>query len=104
MNTRVVCHALPQRIFATQDSNPILLRCRQILYHLRHQGWLRRTLQIAEKGREEKGKGEKERYTQLNEEFQRITRRNKIALSKQSKEIEETNRMGKTRDLQENWK
>ena len=49
-----------------------------------------------------KSKGEKERYTQLNEEFQRITRRNKIALSKQSKEIEETNRMGKTRDLQEN--
>ena len=71
---------------------------------MRHQGWLRRPLQIAEKGRKEKGKGEKERYTQLNEEFQRIIRRNKIALSKQSKEIEENNRIGKTRDLQENWR
>ena len=54
---------------------------------------------MAEKGREEKGKEEMERYTQLNEEFQRITKRNKIALSKQYKEIEENNRMGKTRDL-----
>ena len=54
---------------------------------------------MAEKEREEKGKEETERYTQLKEEFQRITRRNKIALSKQYKEIEENNRMGKTRDL-----
>ena len=47
-----------------------------------------------------KGKGEKERYTHLNAEFQRITRRDKKAfLSDQCKEIEETNRMGKTRDL-----
>jgi len=55
-------------------------------------------LQLAEK-REEKGKGERERYTQLNTEFQRIGRRDKKAfLSEQCKEIEENNRMGKTRD------
>ena len=57
-------------------------------------------LQIAEKRREEKGKGERERYSQLNTEFQRIGRRDKKAFSsKQCKEIEECNRMGKTRDL-----
>ena len=57
-------------------------------------------LQIAEKRREAKGKGEKERYTYLNAELQRIARRNKKAfLSDQCKEIEEDNRMGKTRDL-----
>ena len=57
-------------------------------------------LQIAEKKRETKGKGEKERYTFLNEEFQRIARRDKKALlSDQCKEIKESNRMGKTRDL-----
>ena len=57
-------------------------------------------LQIAEKRREAKGKGEKERYTHLNGEFQRIARRDKKAfLSDQCKEIEENNRMGKTRDL-----
>ena len=57
-------------------------------------------LQIAEKRREAKGKGEKERYTQLNAEFQRIARRDKKAfLSDQCKEIEENNRMEKTRDL-----
>ena len=59
-------------------------------------------LQIAEK-REAKGKGGKERYTHLNAEFQRIARRDKKAfLSDQCKEIEESNRMGKTKDLQEN--
>ena len=58
------------------------------------------TLQIAEKRREVKGKGEKERYSHLNSEFQRIARRdNKAFLSNQCKEIEENNRMGKTRDL-----
>ena len=58
------------------------------------------TLQIAEKRREAKGKGEKERYTHLNAEFQRIARRDKKAfLCDQCKEIEENNRMGKTRDL-----
>ena len=57
-------------------------------------------LQIAEKRIEMKSKGEKERYTHLNAEFQRIARRNKKAfLSDQCKETEENNRMGKTRDL-----
>ena len=57
-------------------------------------------LQIAEKRREVKGKGERERYIYLNAEFQRIERRDKKAfLSEQCKEIEENNRMGQTRDL-----
>jgi len=57
-------------------------------------------LQIAMKRREAKSKGEKERYKHLNSEFQRIARRDKKAfLSDQCKEIEENNRMGKTRDL-----
>ena len=57
-------------------------------------------LQITEKRREVKGKGEKEKYTHLNAEFQKIARRDKKAfLSNQCKEIEENNRMGKTRDL-----
>ena len=57
-------------------------------------------LQIAEKRREAKGKGGKERYTQLNTEFQRIARRDKKDfLSEQSKEIEGNNKMGETRDL-----
>ena len=57
-------------------------------------------LQIAVKRREAKGKGEKERYQHLNVEFQRIARRDKNAFfSDQCKEIEEKNRMGKTRDL-----
>jgi len=63
--------------------------------------WLsEEALQIAEKRREVKGKGEKELYTHLNAEFQRIARRDKKAfLSHQCKETEENNRMGKTRDL-----
>ena len=63
--------------------------------------WLsEEALQIAVKRREAKSKGEKERYKHLNAEFQRIARRDKIAfLSDQCKEIEENNRMGKTRDL-----
>ena len=63
--------------------------------------WLsEETLQIAEKRIEVKGKGEKERYTTLSAEFQRIARRDKKAtLSDRCKEIEENNRMGKTRDL-----
>ena len=57
-------------------------------------------LQIAEKRREAKGKGEKEGYTHLNAEFQRLPRRDKEAfLSDQCKEIEENKRMGKTSDL-----
>ena len=63
--------------------------------------WLsEETLQIAVKRREAKSKGEKERYTHVNAEFQRIAKRDKKAfLSDQSKEIEKNNRMGKTRDL-----
>ena len=58
-------------------------------------------LKIAGKRREAKGKGEKERYTHLNAQFQRIVRRDKKDSSAQYKEIEENNRMGKTRDLPE---
>ena len=63
--------------------------------------WLsEEALQIAEKGREAKGKGEKERYAHLNAKFQRTARRDKKAfLSDQCKEVGENNRMGKTRDL-----
>ena len=63
--------------------------------------WLsEEALQIAEKRREAEGKGEKERYTHLKAEFQRIPRRDKKAfLSDQYKEIEENNRKGKSRDL-----
>ena len=63
--------------------------------------WLsEEALQIAEKRREAKGKGEKEIYTNLNVDFQRIERRDKkVFLNDQCKEIEESNRMGKTRDL-----
>ena len=63
--------------------------------------WLsEEALQTAEKRREVKGKGEKERYTHLNAEFQRIARRSKKAfLSDQCREIEGNKRMGKTRDL-----
>ena len=63
--------------------------------------WLsEEALQTAEKRRKAKCKGEKERYTHLNSEFQRIARRDKKAfLSDQCKEIEENNRMGKTRGL-----
>ena len=63
--------------------------------------WLsEEALKIAEKRRETKGKGEKERYTHLQADFQRIARREKKAFhSDQCKEVEENNRMGKTRDL-----
>ena len=63
--------------------------------------WLsEEALQIAEKRREAKGKGKKERYIHLNAEFQRIARKEKkVFLSGQCKEVEESNRMGKTRDL-----
>ena len=62
--------------------------------------WLSKEgLQITVNRREVKGKGEKERYTQLNAEFQRIARRDNKAFSNQCKEIEEKNRMGKTSDL-----
>ena len=59
-----------------------------------------KALQTAEKRREAKGKGKRERYIQLNAEYQRIARRNKKAfLSEQCKETEENNRMEKTRDF-----
>src|SRR5574341_1497226 len=63
--------------------------------------WLpEEALQIAEERREAKGKGEKERHTHLNAEFQRIARRDKKAFfNNQYKEIEEKNRVGKTRDI-----
>ena len=62
--------------------------------------WLsEEALQTAMKGREAKGKREKERYAHLNAEFQRIARRDKVFLSDQCKEMEENNRMGKTKDL-----
>ena len=62
--------------------------------------WLsEEALQIAMKRREAKDNGEKERYTHLNAEFQTIARRDKAFLSDQCQEIEENNRMGKTRDL-----
>ena len=66
----------------------------------KRQNGCQRSLQIAEKRREAKGKGEKERYTHLNAEFQRTARRDKKAfLSEQCKETKEDDRMGKTRDL-----
>ena len=62
--------------------------------------WSEKALQIAEKRSEAKGKGEKERYTHLNAEFQKIARRDKKDFfSHQCKEIEENNRMGKIRDF-----
>ena len=62
--------------------------------------WSEEALQIAVKRREVKGKGEEERYTHLNAEFQRIARRDKKAfLSDQCKDIEENNTMGKMKDL-----
>ena len=63
--------------------------------------WLsEEALQISEERREAKGKGERERYSQLNAEFQRIARRDKkVFLNEQCKEMERNNRMGKTRDL-----
>ena len=70
-------------------------------YKCKKANWLsEEALQIPEKRREVKNKGEKERYTHLNAEFQKIARTDKTAiLSDQCKDIEENNRMGKTRDL-----
>ena len=67
----------------------------------KRQKWLsEEALQITEKRRDTKGKGEKERYTYLNAEFQRIAKRDKKGfLGDQCKEVEGNNRMGKTRDL-----
>ena len=83
-------------MYRRQGSRPSLRK--------RNAKWLsEEVLQIAIKRREVKGKGEKERYTHLNAQFQRIARRDKKAFfSDQCKEIEENNRMGKTRDLFKN--
>ena len=83
-------------LYRRQGSTPILMekKCKKAK-------WLSgKALQIAVKKREAKSKGEKERYKHLNAEFQRIARRDKKTFfSNQCKEIEENNRMGKTRDL-----
>ena len=86
-----VCYIVQEVVIKT---NPKEKKCKKAK-------WLsEEALQIAEKRRKAKGKGEKERYTHLNAEFQRIARREKKAfLSDQCKEIEENNRIGKTRDL-----
>ena len=86
-----VCDIVQEAVIKTM---PKKMKCKKAK-------WLsEESLQIAEKRREVKGKGEKERYTHLNAEFQRIARRDKKAfLSDQYKEIEGKNRMGKTRDL-----
>ena len=83
-----VCDIVPEAVIKTI---PKKKKCKKAK-------WLsEEALQIAEKRREVKGKGEKERYTNLNAEFQRIARRDKKAfLSNRCKEIEENNRMGKT--------
>ena len=68
--------------------------------HKKAKWLLKEGLQTAEKRKEVKGKGEKERYTHLNAEFERIARRDEKAfLSEQCKEIQENNKMGKTSDL-----
>ena len=83
-------------LYRRQGSKPFLRKI-----NVKKLKWLsEEALQIAGKRREVKSKREKERYTHLNAEFQRITRRDKIAfLSDWCKEIEENNRMGKTKDL-----
>ena len=88
---RDVCSIVKEAVIKTITQNK---KCKKAK-------WLsEEALQIAEQRREAKGKGEKERYTHLKAEFQRIARREKKAfLSDQCKEIEENNRMGKTRDL-----
>ena len=84
------CHLF---LIFSASVNSIPLKCKKAK-------WLSgEALQIAVKRREAKSKGEKERYKQLNAEFQRKARRDKAFLSDQCKEIEENNRMEKTRDL-----
>ena len=86
-----VCDTVQEAVIKTIPKNS---KCKK-------EKWLsEEALQIAEKRREAKGKGEKERYTHLNAVFQRIARRDKkVFLSVKCKEIEENNIMGKTRDL-----
>ena len=86
-----VCNTVQEAVIKTIPKNK---KCKKAK-------WLsEEALQIAVNRREVKGKGEKERYSHLNAEFQRIARRDKKAfLNDQCKEIQENNRMGKTRDL-----
>ena len=71
----------------------------KIVPRKREARWLsEEAIQIVEKGREAKGKGEKERRTHLNADYQRVARRDKAFLSEQCKKTEENNRLGKTRD------
>ena len=88
-------------LYRRQDSRPFPIKRNAKKKKQQKTIWLsEEALQIAEKRREVKSKGKKERYTHLNVEFQRIARRDKKAfLSNQCKEIEENNRMGKSRDL-----
>ena len=92
--TYVCCIKFPEYFFPNTGIDNIEKKCKKAK-------WLSvEALRIAVKRREVKSKGEKERYKHLNAEFQRITRRDKKAFfSDQCKEIEENNRMGKTRDL-----
>ena len=83
-------------LYRTEGSRPSLWKRNA----KKQNGCLGEALKIAVKRREMKSKGEKERYKHLNAEFQRVARRDKTAFfSNQRKEIEENNRMGKTRDL-----
>ena len=86
-----VCDSVQEAVFKTI---PMEKKCKK-------SKWLsEEPLQIAEKRTAAKGKGEKERYTQLNAEFQRIARRDKKAFfNNQCKEVEENNRVGKARDI-----
>ena len=94
IETSLKCRQLPPSPGGSDQDHPQEKKCKKAK-------WLsEEALQKAMKRREVKGKGEKERYTHLNAVFQRIARRDKKAfLSDQYKEIEENNRMGKTRDL-----
>ena len=94
IKTSLKCRQLPPSPGGSDQDHPQEKKCKKAK-------WLsEEALQIAIKRRELKGKGEKERYTHLNAEIQRIARRDKKAfLSDQCKETEENNRMGETRDL-----
>ena len=86
-----VCNTVQKAVFKTIPKKKKCKKARWLLEDV---------LRIAEKRREAKGKGERERHVQLNAEFQRILRRDKKAfLSEQCKKIEENNRIGNTRDL-----
>ena len=85
-----VCNTVQEAVTKTM---PQKKKCKKVKW------FSEEALQIAEKRRESEGKGERERCTQLNAELHRTARRNKKTLSEQCREIKESNRMGKTRDL-----